>query len=206
MCALVDGCIKSFPEAKVVVTTPYYNGEINVAVIPTALHELVIGNDACKLAKMSQSVIEPAHDIEIFRDTNNEYCGHDIRCNTVIFENSRLKGNSMETMNQVANEVEMNKTEISPAIKYIPETNKTKGQDDQTIPKVTKDTVIQSNAAVQTRMQAAAEKVPRPARPMKVTKVEGLNITATEFRKLQEDDDKLSKYWSWAKDSQTNKQ
>ena len=50
-CALVDGCIKSFPEAKVMVTTPYYSGELNVAVIPTALHELVIGNDACRLAK-----------------------------------------------------------------------------------------------------------------------------------------------------------
>jgi hypothetical protein len=44
-CALVDGCIRTFPEALVRLESPYYTGDLNVAVIPTALHEFIIGNE-----------------------------------------------------------------------------------------------------------------------------------------------------------------
>ncbi len=105
-------------------------------------------------------------------------------------------------LHQEANKAEVDKTACLSPVKRVPATNKTKQVSD-TNSKQEPDTVteVQSNAAVQTRTQVAKEKVSRPVRPMKVTKVEGLNITATEFRNLQESDSKLSKYWGWAKDS-----
>ena len=54
-------------------------------------------------------------------------------------------------------------------------------------------------AAVQTRAAKAAEAANSNPRPLKVTKVEGLDIDYEKFKSLQEQDESLAKYWDLAR-------
>jgi hypothetical protein len=53
---------------------------------------------------------------------------------------------------------------------------------------------------VQTRAQQAAEN--RVLRPLRLSKIDALNIAAEQFKKLQREDPELRKYWEMAKTNQ----
>ena len=185
-CALVDGCIRTFPEAEVIVESPYYVGPLKVAVISTALHELIIGNDVCRLARAVDETKEGQPPNEPIN------CDQKVYCKTLIFENSQLT----ESAN---NGNWKNKDRLE----TIVEENDDEGTNQNPVESVVKThNAEHENAAVQTRSQKAIDSQQKPPKPLKVSKVEGLNITVEEFKERQKNDEKLRKYWDWAKGGQ----
>lgn len=173
---LADRCVRYLPEAKVHISCPCFTGDIKVLVMENPVYPLIIGNNVYQNDDSSDGIT--ATD-----DDDTDY--HPV-VKTMIFDNSmRVKPHSRFEENEIQ------------AIDK-PETTKSclsKAEFGGNVDHRSHGTEIVN--AVQTRAQAKAES--KSIRSLKHTKIDALNLSPVEFKKMQQEDQTLKKYWDLAK-------
>lgn len=196
-CVLVDRCVRKYPEAVVRVDTPYYCGRLKVACIDTALYDLILGNDVMRLENRAKVMTGSEKSCED-RMSDDDDCKQRLT-DTIIFQRSH-EINSSRDKDGIKPEDDVKEArgldrgvklkdqyeELKVEEKNIscPDNKYANGENDEEI------------VAVQTRMQKMIET--RALKPLKLTKSEALNVTAEQFRKMQNEDPALKKYWRLA--------
>ena len=216
---LADRCVRQLPNAVVQVRIPGYEGPLKVCVMADPVSDFVIGND------IYSSKNDIGDQVSEMSDEDNE-----MQNETLVFENQSVQKplvalplKSVESSQNVTDQVSAKDKQVS-VISFEMEDgmsivigdivsfdegrvndNVSMGEDEVVIPSTdlvnecsNKASKVDTNAAVQTRDQVRKETTKR--RPLKVTVIDELNITSDEFRVLQENDEKLQKYWELARD------
>ena len=167
---LADRCVKYLPEAVVHLKCPCFNGDVKVLVMSNPVYPLIIGNNVFQ----NETVRE--------RSFSDEFESNSPVIKTVIFENSAF----LESQNRpVASEQESNVRSDPVNVHDVVSSELTDVKQVSDIEPVV--------SAVQTRAQAKCET--KAVRPLKHATIDALNISPSEFSKLQKEDKTLSKYW-----------
>jgi hypothetical protein len=245
-CMLADGCVKSYPLAEIEISTPYYEGIILAASIPTAMHDLLIGNDYLKVKsacdEMSERNVKTYNGPFIFENSKMngkvetksiEKKSYD-RAKSALCENNsafnfdveihrdqkKSDGNAVHidkiaNVNEISNElniacsisVDRNVPEgavlcdvnvKAPDIEIMSHERMQNGNLTVLCDELKTDELTLEVATVQTRSQSQNES--KPLKPLKLTKFDALNLTVVDFKKMQQADPNLKKYWDLAKD------
>lgn len=178
---LADRCVRYLPEAKVHISCPCFNGNIKVLVMENPVYPLIIGNDIYQNDDADGKITTDDDDEIDFRPV----------VKTMIFDNSQLV-KPFSRFEGKEEQVIVTKEMIKPSIPKVD----LEGYPDLGSPDI--DIVN----AVQTRAQTKAES--KSIRSLKHTKIDALNLSPVEFKKLQQEDETLKKYWDLAKSEVTD--
>ena len=184
---LADRCIRFFPEAEILIDSPCYQGKVRALVLKDPVYPLVIGNNIFQ--KSPKTGTENEYDIM------SDDCGK-LPCKPLIFENSAKIPPDQRMNKTVCESSVVGQTLQEVETKFVNDV--VIGQNVISEPEPVMLTGEKIVSAVQTRAQVKRES--RSLRPLKHTVVNALNVSRSEFIKMQKDDESLIKYWKLAEE------
>jgi len=97
LCMLIDGVVKCYPTAVVVLKTPYYTGKAKVLCMENSVHEIIIGNIP---GALGAEVVTTHHTDEVTQCVNHKTHEHDQT--TQVHDNmAQVTGDMTQTGDEV---------------------------------------------------------------------------------------------------------
>jgi hypothetical protein len=172
---LADRCVRYLPEAKVHISCPCFDGDIKVLVMENPVYPVIIGND----------IYQDDNSDEKIRAEDDETDYRPV-VKTMIFDNSLL----VKPYSRVEGRDEQVIVKTEPVKQSDLKVDLVSHADSESHD-------VNSVNAVQTRAQVKAET--KSIRSLKHIKIDALNLSPAEFKKMQQEDQTLKKYWDMAK-------
>ena len=196
--------LRSVKQAVVEVDTESYRGQLPVVCMDRCLYDLIIGNDVYKHGAVKydvqQAKVKDGDKMIDMIFENSKFDQSNAHMEDARSLNSKHKCRRSVNHKEVPSETEAG-VKPSTGVDRLTTTQSSveKGIIKQSDVKKENDACV---AAVQTRAQKQNEaKAPKP---LKIKKMEALNISCDEFKQMQKEDEKLEKYWKLADEQQSS--